>query len=119
MKIRIFPYMPRNSLFLFRNVLDFYLHAPIAQLVEQSPLKRTVVGSNPTGRTKDTKFLPCGRFCSLVRGAAMFLFRQEPKAKTASRGREKFTSENLLVTTSETRDTFACYSSRMPGWRNW
>ena len=27
-------------------------YAPIAQLVEQSPLKRTVVGSNPTGRTR-------------------------------------------------------------------
>lgn len=30
---------------------------PIAQLVEQSPLKRKVVGSNPTGRTSlDCKF---------------------------------------------------------------
>src|SRR3989338_10928517 len=28
---------------------------PIAQLVEQSPLKRTVVGSNPTGRTVQLK----------------------------------------------------------------
>ena len=27
------------------------INPPIAQLVEQSPLKRTVVGSNPTGRT--------------------------------------------------------------------
>ena len=27
------------------------LFAPIAQLVEQLPLKQTVVGSNPTGRT--------------------------------------------------------------------
>ncbi len=29
--------------------------APIAQLVELLPLKEKVVGSNPTGRTKDTK----------------------------------------------------------------
>src|SRR3989344_4994993 len=29
--------------------------APIAQLVEQSPLKRTVVGSIPTGRTGNIK----------------------------------------------------------------
>ena len=28
-------------------------HAPIAQSVEQSPLKRTVVGSNPTRRTNE------------------------------------------------------------------
>ena len=37
----------------FKNTPHFFkiFHAPIAQLVEQSPLKRTVVGSIPTGRT--------------------------------------------------------------------
>ena len=35
-------------------MLHFLLHAPIAQSVEQSPLKRTVVGSNPTRRTSES-----------------------------------------------------------------
>jgi hypothetical protein len=46
-----------------------------------------------------------------VEGAAMFLFEVFLKAKTASRGREKFPSRNLFATTSsniftiESRDT--------------
>ncbi len=31
------------------------IHAPVAQLVEQLPLKEMVVGSIPTGRTKITR----------------------------------------------------------------
>ncbi len=37
-----------------QNLLDF-CDAPIAQLVEQIPLKDKVVGSIPTGRTKIAK----------------------------------------------------------------
>ncbi len=33
----------------------FFVHAPIAQLVEQTPLKRKVLGSNPSGRTRMKK----------------------------------------------------------------
>ena len=32
----------------------FTAYPPIAQLVEQTPLKRKVVGSIPTGRTKNS-----------------------------------------------------------------
>ena len=40
-------------------ILSFeFTYAPIAQLVEQSPLKRTVLGSNPSGRTRANTFLP-------------------------------------------------------------
>ena len=39
----------KNKLFL---IVFYITHPLIAQSVEQSPLKRTVVGSNPTGRTK-------------------------------------------------------------------
>ncbi len=31
--------------------IHVFQHPPVAQLVEQSPLKRTVLGSNPSGRT--------------------------------------------------------------------
>ena len=44
--------------------------APIAQLVEQLPLKEMVVGSNPTGRTKTKESALQQIFC-LVRAAAM------------------------------------------------
>ena len=38
---------------VFQHFFCYHRHyAPIAQLVEQSPLKRTVVGSNPTRRTR-------------------------------------------------------------------
>gem|GEM_PF-1328821 len=39
--------------------------APIAQLVEQLPLKEMVQGSNPCGRTKDTNTSPAGGFVLL------------------------------------------------------
>ena len=32
--------------------ITLYFHPPIAQLVEQTPLKRTVGGSTPSGRTR-------------------------------------------------------------------
>lgn len=51
------------------SVLSFHFSLPpIAQLVEQSPLKRTVVGSNPTGRT---------RFDSAARIASFSLKRKD------------------------------------------
>ena len=34
---------------------DAKTHPPLAQLVELLPLKEKVVGSNPTGRTQETK----------------------------------------------------------------
>ena len=37
-----------------KNLVD-YAYPPIAQLVEQIPLKDKVVGSNPTGRTEIDK----------------------------------------------------------------
>ncbi len=58
--------------------------APIAQLVEQLPLKEMVLGSNPSGRTsskKQTALL----FRALVRAGAIFCI-----CKTARRGREAF-----------------------------
>jgi hypothetical protein len=36
--------------------MDINKDAPVAQLVEQLPLKETVVGSTPTGRTSKLKF---------------------------------------------------------------
>ncbi len=42
--------MPRSGV-LYRFRVYYPIHAPIAQLVEQIPLKDKVVGSNPTGGT--------------------------------------------------------------------
>ena len=42
------------------------LHAPIAQLVEQIPLKDKVGGSIPPGRTKDTNLIKKNIFCVLL-----------------------------------------------------
>ena len=36
-------------------MIYFFTHAPIAQLVEQIPLKDKVVGSIPTGRTGESR----------------------------------------------------------------
>lgn len=38
-----------------KYAINILTYPPVAQLVEQSPLKRTVVGSNPTGRTRFKK----------------------------------------------------------------
>ena len=51
-------------------VLDVRSDAPIAQLVEQLPLKEMVPGSNPGGRTR-SKRRTAPPFCTLVRAAAM------------------------------------------------
>jgi hypothetical protein len=56
MKIFYETCIPFETL-LFKFLFIVYLFSlpPIAQLVEQSPLKRTVVGSSPTGRTNLNK----------------------------------------------------------------
>jgi hypothetical protein len=56
--------------------------APIAQLVEQLPLKEMVLGSNPSGRTK-TRNLPCGRFFALCEAQRCFAIAK-PRAGVAS-----------------------------------
>ena len=45
---------------------------PVAQLVEQLPLKEMVVGSIPTGRTKDTNILPAQDFVLLSEAERCF-----------------------------------------------
>jgi hypothetical protein len=66
---------PQHSTLLYNNLhlhypyfVLHYRNPPIAQSVEQSPLKRTVVGSNPTGRTRNKKAL-----IRLVLGLLLFL----------------------------------------------
>ena len=49
--------------------------APIAQLVEQSPLKRTVVGSNPTGCTIDFYRI----YCTLSKGFLFIVYSNQSK----------------------------------------
>ncbi len=48
--------------------------APIAQLVEQLPLKEMVRGSNPRGRTKDTTTCPAAGFVLLSEAQLYFAF---------------------------------------------
>lgn len=55
---------PTSGTRKFENIILDFLYAPIAQLVEQSPLKRTVEGSNPSGRT-------VGRVAELVYAHAL------------------------------------------------
>ena len=49
----------------------FIFVAPIAQLVEQLPLKEMVLGSNPSGRTRSKKQTAL-LFRTLVRAGAIF-----------------------------------------------
>ena len=58
------------------------LVAPIAQLVEQIPLKDKVVGSIPTGRTRE-KIVTAYYFFIRVRTGAMFL-QQQKRARSGS-----------------------------------
>ena len=44
-----------------QKICYIFFDAPIAQLVEHPPLKRLVVGSNPTGRTRYAKQIMHGR----------------------------------------------------------
>jgi len=49
-----------------------HIHPPIAQLVEQLPFKEKVLGSIPSGRTRE-KTAPACCFFILVRSGVMFL----------------------------------------------
>jgi hypothetical protein len=39
-----------------KEYADFKIYPPVAQLVEQLPLKQTVAGSNPAGRTREAQY---------------------------------------------------------------
>jgi hypothetical protein len=58
-------------------------HPPIAQLVEQLPLKQLVVGSSPTGRNKPFHSEQCLRWEDLA-------------SLTFCRGRESFSFKHFL-----------------------
>ena len=60
------------------SFLKFLFFAPIAQLVEQIPLKDKVVGSIPTGRTALRKICTAADFLA-VRTAAMFCEYAKPR----------------------------------------
>jgi hypothetical protein len=50
-----FKYSAQKNNFKLSGIRVESRKPPIAQLVEQSPLKRTVVGSTPTGRTRQNE----------------------------------------------------------------
>ncbi len=66
--------------------------APIAQSVEQSPLKRRVVGSNPTGRTHKKKSGLLRIFSYGCEPERCLTFRQ-----TARRGRKNFERRRKII----------------------
>ena len=72
-------------------------NAPIAQLVEQLPLKETVVGSNPTGRTKTKSQLErvgIFGFCSAKSGFESESGYPIQKNGSHEQGREIFMSDD-------------------------
>ena len=90
----IFPNAPISSNTRYRrsfgeqeseDISLFPHYAPIAQLVEQLPLKETVPGSSPGRRTTDTKPAPLQVLC-VVRGGALFCDKQncEPGSRALS-----------------------------------
>ncbi len=56
------------------NFLVLFIYPPIAQLVEQLPLKETVPGSSPGGRTKDITIPPAWDFVLLSETERCFAF---------------------------------------------
>lgn len=73
--------------------LSLPLIPPIAQLVEQRPFKSLVLGSNPSGRTKDTNTSPAGGFVLLSETEACYANTRNSRvevAKFLARRRKKY-----------------------------
>ena len=73
------------------------IYAPIAQLVERSPLKRLVVGSNPTGRTEYRNNSLTGVF--LTRCEPQVYRTHQSAIPRRDRGNSRATASELSVTT--------------------